>query len=103
MQFQRQGMVSVPVILSLIFAEILGDIACPLSILLRGLEALWSPWIGISAPYPCATALTLALVLTLALALALAPARLTLALPTRPLHRLDDASNVDHVEKTKNT
>jgi hypothetical protein len=100
MQFQRQGMVSVPVILSLIFAEILGDIACPLSILLRGLEALWSPWIGISAPYPCATALTLALVLTLALALALAPARLTLA---RPLHRLDDASNVDHVEKTKNT
>ena len=44
-------MVSVPVILSLIFAEILGDIACPLSILLRGLEALWSPWIGISAPY----------------------------------------------------
>ena len=90
-------MVSVPVILSLIFAEILGDIACPLSILLRGLEALWSPWIGISAPYPCDT------VLALALALALAPARLTLALPTRPLHRLDDASNVDHVEKTKNT
>jgi hypothetical protein len=53
-----------------------------------GLEALWSPWIGISVPYPCATALTLALVLALALALALAPARLGLALPTRPLHRL---------------
>jgi hypothetical protein len=49
--------------------EILGNIARPLSILLRGLEALWSPWIGISAPYPCAT-------LVLALALALAPARL---------------------------
>ena len=48
--------------------------------MLRGLEALWSPWIGISAPYPCATALTLALVLALALALALAPARLALAL-----------------------
>ena len=58
--------------------------------MLRGLEALWSPWIGISAPYPCATALTLALVLVLALALALAlaPARLALALPTRSLHRL---------------
>ena len=60
--------------------EILGKIARPLSILLRGLEALWSPWIerviGISAPYPCATALTLVLVLALALALALAPARL---------------------------
>ena len=68
--------------------EILGNIARPLSILLRGLEALWSPWIGISAPYPCATALTLALVLVLALALALAPARLAPALPTRPLHRL---------------
>ena len=68
--------------------EILGNIAGALSILLRGLEALWSPWIGISAPYPCATALTLALVLALALALALAPARLALALPTRPLHRL---------------
>ena len=67
--------------------EILGNIAGALSILLRGLEALWSPWIGISAPYPCATALTLALVLALALALALAPARLALALP-RPLHRL---------------
>ena len=69
--------------------EILGNIARPLSILLRGLEALWSPWIGISVPYPCATALTLALVLALALALALAPVRLALALPTsRPLHRL---------------
>ena len=53
--------------------EILGNIARPLSILLRGLEALWSPWIGISA-------LTLALVLVLALALALTPAR--------SLHRL---------------
>jgi len=42
--------------------------------------------IGISAPYPCATALTLAL--ALALALGLAPARLALALPTNPLHRL---------------
>ena len=66
--------------------EILRNIAGPLSILLRGLEALWSPWIGISAPYPCATALTLPLVLALALALALAPARLALALP-RPLHQ----------------
>ncbi len=65
-----------------------GNIARPLSILLRGLEALWSPWIGISAPYPCTTALTLALVLAIALALALAPARLALALPTRSLHRL---------------
>ena len=63
--------------------EILGNIARPLSILLRGLEALWSPWIGISAPYPCATALTL--VLTLALALALAPAWLALAPPPKPL------------------
>jgi hypothetical protein len=64
------------------------DCARPLSILLRGLEALWSPWIGISAPYPCATALTLPLVLALALALALAPARLAPALDTRSLHRL---------------
>ena len=68
--------------------EILGNIARLQSIMLRGLEALWSPWIGISAPYPCATALTLALVLVLALALALAPARLAPALDTRSLHRL---------------
>jgi hypothetical protein len=33
----------------------------------RGLKALWSPWIGISAPYPCATVLALALALALAL------------------------------------
>jgi hypothetical protein len=43
MQFQRQGMVSVPVILSLIFAEILGDIACPLSILLVGWKLFGLP------------------------------------------------------------
>ena len=84
--------------------EILGNIARPLSILLRGLEALWSPWIGISAPYPCATALTLALVLSLALALALALARLALALlRTSTTWKKGPASNVDHVEKTKNT
>ena len=41
-----------------------------------GVKTLWSPWIGISAACPCATALTLA------------PARLALALPTNPLHRL---------------
>jgi hypothetical protein len=61
--------------------EILGNIPRLFSILLRGLKALWSPWIGISAPYPCAT------VLALALALALAPARLALAPPPKPLHR----------------
>ncbi len=51
--------------------------------LVRGLEDLWSPWIGISNPYPCATALTLALALALRLALALA-----LALPNPLQHRL---------------
>ena len=61
--------------------EILGNIPRLLSILVRGLKALWSPWIGISAPYPCAT------VLALALALALAPARLALAPPPKTLHR----------------
>ena len=42
------------------------------------LDDLWSPWIGISAPHPCATALALALALRLALARAL-------ALPINPL------------------
>ena len=64
--------------------------------MLCGLEDLWSPWIGISAPYPCDTALALPLALALALALWLA-----LALPTNPLqHSLLTTSTTD-VEKTK--
>ena len=34
---------------------ILGNVACVLAILLRGLEGLWSPCIGIGAPYPYST------------------------------------------------
>ena len=49
--------------------EILGSVACVLAILLRWLEGLWSPWIGIRAPYPYATFLPLPLALALAILL----------------------------------
>ena len=47
--------------------EVLGDVTCLLAIFIRGPENLWSPWTGISAPYPCATPLARALALGLAL------------------------------------
>ena len=49
--------------------EILGHIACVPSNLIRGLLGLWSPCIGIRAPYPYTTLLALFLALALALAI----------------------------------
>ena len=49
----------------LIWLEVLSSVAGLLAIFIRGPENLWSPWSGISAPYPCATALANALALAL--------------------------------------
>ena len=46
--------------------EVSGSVAGLLAIFIRGPENLWSPWGGISAPYPCATAFANALALALA-------------------------------------
>ena len=48
------------------YREIRDNVACVLAILLRGLQGLWSPCIGIRAPYPYANVLALALALALA-------------------------------------
>ena len=71
----------------LLWQEILGNVARVMVVFVRGMEDLWSLWIGIMAPYPCTTPLarTLARILALARALALA-----LALPvpsSTTLHR----------------
>ena len=56
-----------------------------MAILLCGLQGLWSPCIGIRAPYPYTTLLALALALALARALALATTLLRHILPLRRL------------------
>ena len=59
----------------------LGNVARVMAVFVRGQQDLWSPWIGTSASYPCATPLPSSLTLTLTLALALA---LALALTLCP-------------------